>query len=104
MLQMFHLDVAYTFMLQAYVSNVFWCFIRIFASILYGRYIYLQWFFKCFSCIFASVSDACLKCFVCLLLYVASSYFKSTSCVVHEICVKSGRWGGVDESMTRAHY
>jgi hypothetical protein len=28
--------------------------------------------FKCFSVVFANISEACLKCFICLLLYVAS--------------------------------
>jgi hypothetical protein len=51
MLQVFYLDiakvdldVAYTCMLQAYVSSVFRCFIRMFASVSYGYYICLQWF------------------------------------------------------------
>ena len=53
MLQVFYLDVAY-------VCNGF----------------------KCFSCIFASVSYACFKCFICLQIYiasVASGCFKSRS-------------------------
>ena len=33
MLQVFYLDVAYTCMLQAYVSSVFRCFIGMFASV-----------------------------------------------------------------------
>jgi hypothetical protein len=40
--------------------------------------------FKCFSCVFASVSDACFKCFICLQMYVssvASGFFKSRSSV-----------------------
>ena len=35
-----------------------------------------------FSCVFASISDACFKCFICLQMYVASvasGYFKSRS-------------------------
>jgi hypothetical protein len=38
--------------------------------------------FKCFSGVFASVSDACFKCFICPWRYVASvasGYFKSRS-------------------------
>jgi hypothetical protein len=37
-------DVRYTCMLQAYVSSVFRCFIRVFASVLSRCYICLQWF------------------------------------------------------------
>jgi hypothetical protein len=29
-------------------------------------------FFKCFSCVFASVSDVCFKCFIFLQMYVAN--------------------------------
>jgi hypothetical protein len=55
MLQVFYLvvakvdlDLTYTCMLQAYVSNVFKCFIRMFASISSRCGICLQWFFKYF--------------------------------------------------------
>jgi hypothetical protein len=55
MLQMFcldvakvDLDVAYTYMLQAYVSSVFMCFIRMFASVSSECCIYLQWFSNVF--------------------------------------------------------
>jgi hypothetical protein len=54
--------------------------------------------FKCFSGVFASVSDACFKCLIYLLLYVAtvaSGYFKSRSGVAHRIRVGSG--GGEDD-------
>ena len=27
--------------------------------------------FKCFSCVFAGVSDTCLKCFICFQTYIA---------------------------------
>jgi hypothetical protein len=50
------LDVAYTCMLQAYVSSVFGCLVRMFVSVLSGCYICLQCFFRCFR-----------KCFICLL-------------------------------------
>jgi hypothetical protein len=53
--------------------------------------------FKCFSGVFASVSDACFKCLIYLLLYVvtvASGYFKSRSGVAHGIRVGSGRRRG----------
>jgi hypothetical protein len=42
--------------------------------------------FKCFSDVFASVSNACFKCFICLQMYVASvafEYFKSRLSVAH---------------------
>ena len=49
--------------------------------------------FKCFSCIFASVSYACFKCFICLQIYiasVASGCFKSRSGVAHvAMCMRS---------------
>jgi hypothetical protein len=71
MLQVFYLDVAkvdldiaYTCMLQAYVfkcfkvfhmyvCKCFICMLHMFAMV-----------FKCFSGVFASVSDACFKCFI----------------------------------------
>jgi hypothetical protein len=33
MLQVFYLDIAYTYMLQVYVSSVFRCFVHMFASV-----------------------------------------------------------------------
>jgi hypothetical protein len=50
--------------------------------------------FKCFSGVFASVSDACFKCFIYLLLYVAtvvSGCFKNRSRVAHGMRVGSVR-------------
>jgi hypothetical protein len=57
---MFHL------FFQTYVASVFiWiyciCFTHMFASILFGCFIYFCNSFKCFSIVFASVSDACFK-------------------------------------------
>jgi hypothetical protein len=59
MSQVFCLDVAYICMLQAYVSSVFRCFIRLFAIVLLDiEYVYndFQMFFrrfhKCFRCLF----------------------------------------------------
>jgi hypothetical protein len=62
MLQVFYLDVAkvdldvaYTCILQAYVSSVFRCFIRMFASVSSGCFICLQLFlnvFQAFSQVF----------------------------------------------------
>jgi hypothetical protein len=49
--------------------------------------------FKCFSDVFASVSDTCFKYFICLLLYVvtiASRCFKSRPGVAHGMCVGNG--------------
>ena len=49
--------------------------------------------FKCFSDVFASVSDACFKCFIYLLLYVvtvASGCLSSRSGVAHGMRVGSG--------------
>ena len=75
------LDVAYTYMLQAYVSSV--------SGVLYVCCKCFFWMlhmlaivFKCFQTFSASVSDACFKCFICLLLYVptiASGCFKCRS-------------------------
>ena len=82
MLQVFYLDVAkvdldvaYTCMLQAYVLSVFKCFICMFASVSSGCCICLQWFFKCFLGAFVNVSYACFKCFICFLLHVATVAF-----------------------------
>jgi hypothetical protein len=54
--QMFYLDiakvylnVAYTCMLQAYVSSVFRCFIRMFVCVSSGCCICLQWFLNVFQ-------------------------------------------------------
>jgi hypothetical protein len=49
------LDVVYTCKLQAYVSSVLRCFIHMFASVLSGCCICLQWFsnvFQAFSLVF----------------------------------------------------
>jgi hypothetical protein len=97
MLQVFYLviakvdlDLAYTCMLQAYVSSVF-NFIRMFASVSSRCCICLQWFSNVFLGVFVSVLNVCFKCFICLLLYVAvvifgcfksrSMIFKYFSCV-----------------------
>jgi hypothetical protein len=42
------------------------------SSILSGRYVMFAIVLKCFSGVFASVSETCFKCFIYLLLYVAS--------------------------------
>ena len=61
------LDVAYTCMLQAYVSTVFKCFICMFASISFGCCIWLQWFLN--------VLQAFLQVFQRLVLSVSSIFF-----------------------------
>ena len=109
MLQVFHTDIAKvdhgvafvamvcTRMLQAsvfnvssifqtYVASVFIWMLHMFhtyvASVLSGCCVCLAIVSKCFSDVFASVSDACFKCFICLQTYVASvasGCFKSRS-------------------------
>jgi hypothetical protein len=83
-----NLDVAYTGC--KHMLSVFRCFIRMFASVLFGCCICLQWFSNVFLGVFTSVLDACFKCFICLLSYVAtvaSGCFKSRSGVAHGIRV-----------------
>jgi hypothetical protein len=58
------LDVAYTCMLQAYVSSVLHVCLQVFHLVLH---IFVM-IFKYFSGIFASVSDVCFKCFINLFL------------------------------------
>jgi hypothetical protein len=55
------LNVAYTCMLQAYVSSVFSCFKRMFQVFYLDMAYILQWLHTCFS----GVSDVCCKCFSC---------------------------------------
>jgi hypothetical protein len=53
--------------------------------------------FKCFSCVFASVSDTYFTCFIYLLLYVAtvaSGCFKSRSSIAHGMRLGSGQQRG----------
>jgi hypothetical protein len=99
MLQVFYLavtkadlDVVYTCMLQAYVSSVFRCFIRMFACVLMLHMFAMvfKMFFRCFHKYFGCL----FKCFICLLLYVATGCFKSKSGFAHRMCVGSGRRHG----------
>jgi hypothetical protein len=114
MLQVFYLDiakvdldVAYTCMLQAYVSSVFRCFVRMFASVSSDFIRMLHMFamvFKCILGVFVSVSDACFKCFICLFLMLQllhlniskvdqvlhMGYMQKAAGGAHNI------WGGVD--------
>jgi hypothetical protein len=64
------LDVAYTCKLQAYVSSVFGCFIRMFASVSSECCIYLQWFsnvFQVFSQVFQAFVSSVSFVFFCML-------------------------------------
>jgi hypothetical protein len=56
------------------------------AVVLFGCCVCFLIVFKCFSDVFASVSNACFKCFICLQMYVASvasEYFKIRLGVAH---------------------
>ena len=88
------LDVAYTCMLQAYVSKCFHVFYTYVCKCFIWMLHMFAIVFKYFSGVLASVSNAYFKCFICLLLYVAtaaSGCFKSRSGVTHEMRVESGR-------------
>ena len=81
MFQVFHpdvakvdLDVAYTCMLQAYVSSVFRCFICMFASVSSMLHMFLL-VFKCFSRRFR-------KCFRYLFQVFHMSYFVCYNCCI----------------------
>jgi hypothetical protein len=87
----FYLDVAYIFMLQAYVSSVFRCFIHMFTSVLSGCCIRLQWFSNIFRS-FRKCLRRLFKVFHLSLLYVAtvtSGCFKNRLNVAHEMRVGS---------------
>jgi hypothetical protein len=68
--QMFHL------FFQTYVASVFIWMLHMFhkyiANILSRCYVCFIMVFKCISCVFVNISDACFKCFICLWTYVAS--------------------------------
>jgi len=99
MLQVFYLDVAkvdldvaYTCMLQAYVSSVLSCFICMFISVSSECCICLQWFsnvFQAFSQVFQTLVSSVLFVFF-YVATVASGYFKSRSDVTHGMRVGSG--------------
>jgi hypothetical protein len=71
--------------LKTYVAIVFIWMLHMFhtyvASVLFRCCICFATVFKCPSCVFTSVLDACFKCFICLYTYVgvASGCFKSRS-------------------------
>ena len=85
---MLHIHACCKHMFQVFHTYVCKCFIMM-------LYMFAM-VFKCFSGVFASVSDACFKCFIYLLLYVAtvvSGCFKSKSDVTHGI--RMGSTGGM---------
>jgi hypothetical protein len=87
------LDVAYTCMLQAYVSRVSYVCLRVF----YPDVAYVCNGFQMFSGVSQVFSDAYFKCFICLLLCVAifvSECFKNRSGVANGMCMRSGRRRG----------
>ena len=71
------------FFFKTYVASVFIWVLHMFhtyvISVLSGCCVCFTIFFKCFSCVFANVSDACFKCFICLKTYIAFGCFKSRS-------------------------
>jgi hypothetical protein len=67
MLQVFYLDVVYTYILQA-VFHTYIC------KFFYLDFAYVCMVFKCFSGVFTSVSDACFKCFICLFYILQLLY------------------------------
>ena len=96
MLQVFYLDVAYTCMLQAYVSSVFRCFMRMFASVLSGCWFAIV--FKCFqafSQLFQTLVLSVLFVFFCMLQLLHLDVSK-----VHRMLHMRCEWevaGGVDD-------
>jgi hypothetical protein len=68
------LDVAYTYMLQAYVLSVYRCFIHMFASVSSGWCICLQWF--------SNVFRHFRKCFRRLFQVFYLSYFVRCNCCI----------------------
>jgi hypothetical protein len=66
MLQKVDLDIAYTSMLQEYVFKCFQMFNTYVCKCFVWMLHIFALVFKCFSAIFASVSDVCFKCFICL--------------------------------------
>jgi hypothetical protein len=85
-------DIAYTCMLQTYFSCGFRCFIRL-LQVFHQNVAYMfAVVFKCFSGVFASVSDVYFKCFICLLCMLQLLHLdvsKDRSGVAHGICVGS---------------
>jgi hypothetical protein len=77
MLLVFYLDVAkidlniaYTYMLQAYeYFQVFHTYICKYFILMLHMFAIV---FKCFLSVFVNVSDACFKCFICLFFYVVT--------------------------------
>jgi hypothetical protein len=64
------------------------------SSILSGRYVMFAIVFKCFSGVFASVSETCFKCFIyllCMLQVLYLNVLKLDWDVAHRMCVGIGR-------------
>jgi hypothetical protein len=90
-------NVAYICVLQAYVSSVFRCFIRMFTSVSSGCCICMQWFSNVFLGVFASVLDTVLS-VSSVLFYMLQllhlDVLKVDRGVAHGMRVGSGRWRG----------
>jgi hypothetical protein len=83
-------------MLQVCLSRCYICFTDM-LQVFYLDVAYVWNGFKCFSCVFSSISYACFKCFICLQTYVvivASGYFKSRSGVAH-VAMRVRNGGGM---------
>jgi hypothetical protein len=91
---MFHLF--FIRILQVCLSRCYICFTYM-LQVFYLDVAYVWNGFKCFSCVFASISYACFKCFICLQTYVAivaSGCFKSRSDVAH-VAMRVRNGGGM---------
>jgi len=101
MFQMFHMfqtnvaNVAYTCMLQAYVSSVF---IRMFASVLSRCCICLQWFSIFFQVFLKVFQTLCFKCFICLFLNVSKvDWVLHMGCACEAAGSADDVWDGVGD-------
>jgi hypothetical protein len=86
-----NLDVAYTCMLQAYVSSIFRCFISMFASVLSGCCICLQWFsivFQAFSQVFHRFVSSISFVFLCMSQLLHLNISKVDRCCTWNTCGK----------------
>jgi hypothetical protein len=98
MFQMVHCSrecCIYICVLQAYVSSVFMCFIRMFTSVSFECCIYMQWFSNVFLAVFASILDTVLSVssvFFCMLQLLLLDVLKVDRDVAHGMRVESGRW------------
>jgi hypothetical protein len=104
------LDVAYTCKLQAYVSSVFGCFIRMFASVSSECCICLQWFsyiFQAFSQVFQTFVSSVSFIFFCILQLLHIDVSKIDR-VLHMRCAwkvagnADNIWGGAGPLLVRS--